>query len=69
MMADPGELEGDAVSAREQDDVAFRDWAARQSLGFGLVDEHRVRLGEAYQGGARRAMALRAFGSPEAAEA
>jgi hypothetical protein len=72
-MADPVELEGDAASARAQGDVEFREWAARQPLGFGLVDGQRVRLAEEHQGEARlalaRAMAIRAFGAPEAADA
>ena len=67
------EREGGAGSAQAKADAEFRDWAAEQPIGFGLVDGRRVRLAEEHQGGARlalaRAMALRAFGCPEAADA
>ncbi len=67
------EREGGAGLAQAKADAEFRDWAAEQPIRFGVVDGRRVRLAEEHQGGARlvqaHAMALRAFGSTEAADA
>ncbi len=67
------EREGGAGSAQAKADAEFRDWAAEQPIRFGLVDGVRVRLAEEHQGGARLAlagaMAIRGFGSAEAADA
>lgn len=67
------EREGGAGSAQAKADAEFRDWAAEQPIRFGLVDGRRARLPEEHQGGARlalaRAMAIRGFGSAEAADA
>ncbi len=65
--------EGGGGSAQAKADAEFRDWAAEQTIRFGVVDGRRLRLAEEHQGGARlelaRTMALRAFGSPGVADA